>query len=286
MTTGRVPRARVGALFAAALLAAGCQTTTQTTSGGDFIAARPEWAARFTPSGGTGAAAPPGGIDRAVYEAANAEPLLRFPARIGLARIQHGALTTIPAEEGDAWLELIRTRGQGYGEFVPVSPLVAQLTAAGIGRETVRTPVDMIRVGAARQHLDAVLIYEVGGTPRDTTTPLSVLDLTIIGNFIIPSRLLQGRATAAAMLIDVRNGYPYGTALARGEERGMWFNAGSTDRSHLLVRRAQEEAVHKLTGEVATMIERLRSELAQRELARLRAVEQARPAARRARRGA
>jgi hypothetical protein len=34
------------------------------------------------------------------------------------------------------------------------------------------------------------------------------------------------------------------------------------------------------------MIERLRSELAQRELARLRAVEQARPAAPRARRGA
>jgi hypothetical protein len=149
----------------------------------------------------------------------------------------------------------------------------------------VRTPVDMIRVGAARQHLDAVLIYEVGGTPRDTATPLSVFDLTLIGNSIIPSRLLEGRATAAAMLIDVRNGHPYGTALARAEESGMWFNAGSTDRSQLLVRRAQEEAVRKLTGEVATMVERLRSELDQRELARLRAAERGRAETPRARRG-
>ena len=107
MTASRFPHTRHGALFALALLAAGCQTTTQTTSGGNFIAARPEWAARFASSGSAGAAKPPGGIDRAVYEAANAEPLLRFPARIGLARIQGGALTTILAEEGDAWLELL-----------------------------------------------------------------------------------------------------------------------------------------------------------------------------------
>jgi hypothetical protein len=64
----------------------------------------------------------------------------------------------------------------------------------------------------------------------------------------------------------------------------MWFNAGSTDRSQLLVRRAQEEAVRKLTGEVATMVERLRSELDQRELARLRAAERGRAETPRARR--
>lgn len=260
-----------GVLLTAALLAAGCAETVQTTSGADFIAARPEWARRFV--AGEGAApAPPGArsVDRAVYEAARTEPLLRFPARIGLARLHHGRLGTVPPEEGDFWVELIRSRGAEYGTFVPVSPLIAQMTTAGMSRDTVSSAVDMIRIGAARQHLDAVLIYEAGGTSRDASTLLSVLDLTIIGNFVIPSRALEGRATAAAMLVDVRNGYPYGTALAHAEQTGIWTNSGSWNRSQELMQRAQVEAVGKLTIEVGTMFERLRSELAAREARRPR----------------
>lgn len=251
-----------------AMALGGCGQAIQTSSGADFVAARPEWAARFNP-GVTPARSSPD-IDREVFEAARAEPLLRFPARIGLARLQGGRLTAIPPEEGDLWLALIARQGQGYGEFVPVSPLVAQMAAGGANSQGRRSPVDMIRIGAARQHVDAVLVYEVGSTQRDTGTPLSVLDLTIIGNFIIPSRVLQSRATAAAMLVDVRNGYPYGTALTHSEEGGIWVNAGSGDRARELGRRAQADAVLKLTNEVGTMVERLRSELQAREAARPR----------------
>jgi len=87
---------RLIAILFPTLLAGACTLAeTQVTSGGDFIAARPEWAARFEarPAGGSAT----GGVDRAVYDAARAEPLLRFPARIGLARIQHGALTSVPS---------------------------------------------------------------------------------------------------------------------------------------------------------------------------------------------
>jgi len=177
----------------------------------------------------------------------------------------------VPLAEADAWLELVRTRGAAYGEFVPVSPLVAQLTAASVGRDSVRSVVDTIRIGAARQHLGAVLVYEVSGGRRDSATPLSVLDLTIIGNFPVPSRALQGRATAAAMLIDVRNGHPYASASAQAEEDGVWTNSGSTDRSAELMRRAQVEAVRRLTVEVAAAVEKLRTEPERRELERLRA---------------
>ena len=251
---------RLIAILFLALLAGACTLAeTQVTSGGDFIAARPEWAARFEarPAGGSAT----GGVDRAVYDAARAEPLLRFPARIGLARIQHGALTSVPSAEADAWVALIRERGAGYGEFVAVSPLVAQLTAGAVGRDVIRGPVDMVRIGAARQHLDAVLIYEVGSSMRDQATPLSLIDVTIIGAFLIPSRSLEGKATAAAMLVDVRNGYPYGTAMAQAEQTGIWMNAGSTERSIELRRTAEVEAVKKLTLEVATMMERLKGEL-------------------------
>ena len=262
------PRPRTARLAGLGLLAllAGCGNTVQTTSGADFIAARPEWSARFAARPADGpttnlSGRAPSAVDRAVFEAANAEPLLRFPARIGLARLQRGSLTSVPQEEADAWVELVRARGAAYGEFVPVSPLIAQLTAVPAADGTAPAPVDTIRIGAARQHLDAVLIYEVSGTARDQATPLSVADLTIIGAFLVPSRALEGRATAAAMLVDVRNGYPYGTALAHGEQDGMWVNAGSGTRSRELARRAEVEAVQKLTGEVGTMLERLRDRL-------------------------
>lgn len=265
---GRIPTA--AAVGLAGVLSVAACTTVQTTSGGDYVAARPEWAAAQGVSAKPGAAG--GSIERAVFEAANAEPLLRFPARIGLARIHQGRLTTVPPGEADAWLELIRTRGAAYGEFVPVSPLVAQLTAASVaGRDTVRSAVDTIRIGAARQHLDAVLVYEVAGGRRDNATPLSVLDLTIVGNFLVPSRALQGRATAAAMLIDVRNGYPYASTSAQAEEDGVWTNSGSTDRSMELMRRTEVEAVRRLTIEVGNAMERLRADLDRRDPNRLRA---------------
>ena len=278
----RCGRGFAGTGLAGLLLALAACTTVQTSSGGDYVAAHPQWAAAAQ-----GASAKPvagGGIERAVFEAANAEPLLRFPARIGLARLHQGRLTTVPPAEADAWLELVRTRGAGYGEFVPVSPLVAQLTAASVGRDTVRSAVDTIRIGAARQHLDAVLVYEVSGGRRDSATPLSVLDLTVIGNFLIPSRALQGRAAAAAMLIDVRNGYPYLSTSAQAEEDGVWTNSGSTDRSMELMRRAEVEAVRRLTAEVGNALERLRADLGRRDVERLRAAATAPPSAKPARR--
>jgi hypothetical protein len=251
---------RLIVILSLTLLVGACTLAeTQVTSGGDFIAARPEWAARFEARPTSGSAT--GSVDRAVYDAARAEPLLRFPARIGLARIQNGALTSVPGAEADAWVALIRERGAGYGEFVAVSPLVAQLTAGAVARDVIRGPVDMVRIGAARQHLDAVLIYEVGSSKSDQATPLSLIDVTIIGAFLIPSRSLEGKATAAAMFVDVRNGYPYGTAMAQAEQTGIWMNAGSTERSIELRRTAEVEAVKKLTLEVATMMERLKGEL-------------------------
>lgn len=250
------------------LALASCETTTQTSSGRDYLAARPDWmAAQPGPAPATGG---PASVDRAVFEAARAEPDLRFPARFGLARVEAGRLTAIPPEEADAWLALVRDRGAGLGEFAPISPLVTEMTVAAYGASAAKGVVDRIRIGAARQHVDAVLVYEVGGRSRDRATPLSVLDLTLIGLYLVPSRSVGGEAVASALLVDVRNGYPYGTATARAEEGGIWTSSGSTARSRDHMEAAKTEAVRRLTGEVGTMVTRLKTELEARELAQLR----------------
>jgi hypothetical protein len=68
-----------------------------------------------------------------------------------------------------------------------------------------------VRLGAARQHLDYVLIYEVFSETKTTKLASSVANWTIIGGYFVPSREIETSGFANALLLDVRNGYPYGS---------------------------------------------------------------------------
>ncbi len=70
----------LAAVLAAASLLAGCDASTQTTSGRDLTSSPPIPSA---PSAGSNA----GNIDARVRAVAAVEPLQRFPARIGIARV-------------------------------------------------------------------------------------------------------------------------------------------------------------------------------------------------------
>lgn len=242
--------------FLLALLLAACGNDVQTSSGQAYLARAAE--AQATPPA-RGGAAP--SIDRAVLAVANVEPLLRFPARLGLARLERGRMTPVPPDEADAWLALGQRLGPGYGEFVPINPMVAQL-AAGSVDERFRNPIDLLRLGAARQHVDAVLIYEVQQGGRDRETIASMLDLTIVGAFLVPSRVVTGESTAYATLVDVRNGYTYGNAMAQGRNSGLATLGQSRDAVRAAGNAAGAEAVQNLTREVETMMTRLRTQLA------------------------
>lgn len=232
------------------LLMSGCANNTQLSSGAEYLAARPEYSA----ASGTD-------LDKAVARAANVEPLLRFPARIGLARISHGQFVPVPPREADAWIAFAQFHGQ-YGEFVPVSPLVGDLVTAGAGLPKYGSnPIVPIRLAAARQHIDAVLVYAVGGYSKDKASPLSILDLTIIGAYLVPSRSVEGSAIASALLFDVRNGYPYGTVSATSTQTGFVPSVGSGNQSQNLQVDAQVDAVAKLTGEVDKMLATLHDEI-------------------------
>lgn len=252
-------RALVAVLALGALAA--CGSTIQTTSGAAYIG-------NYTPPTQDKAAK----FSTKIREAALVEPTLEFPARIGLARVEGGRLTAIPPKEADAWLKARQKLGAKFGEFVPISPLIAALAAGDVGhpkpkRRYYRQPANLdnliqrIRLGAARQHVDAVLIYEVIGKKRQSGTVLNLVDLTIIGAYLFPSRVIKAQGFASAVLVDVRDGYPYGTAQAVTKDGGLaptvWSNEGAT----LLEQRSKEEAVKLLAGDVETMMERLYVEL-------------------------
>lgn len=195
-------------------------------------------------------------IDESVRQAAAVEPILKFPARIGLARIEHGRMVGIPKEELTLWQTLIEKRAD-LGEFVAINPFVASYTSSALELSEQAHVAHRIRLGAARQHVDAVLIYEIRSGSSNETSILGLADLTIIGGAVLPTRVIDAKARADALLIDVRNGYPYGNTFAEaeiGEGHPSW---GSDARQVEVQAAAKFVSVQKLVPEVDKMIEKL-----------------------------
>lgn len=267
MTIHRLAALALG--FGATVLLAACGHSVQTTSGSKYLSAYNDPEVAIDREVAT---------DAEIAAAADVEPQLRFPARIGLARIGEQGLVAAPPAEAQAWLELAGRLGSGYGEFVPVSPLVAALATpepsklvvtlnqdrARSYRTSLARVVRDIRLGAARQHLDAVLIYETFGTSSEASNPLAVTKLALIG-FFLPTENVEAEGAAQAVLVDVRNGYTYGTASAVSQKPASRItNVSDSDDAHAAARgEAEARAVANLTGEVEIMMRDLRLALAE-----------------------
>ena len=244
-----------------ALFLIGCAYDIQTTSGRNYLAAFPDTVMSDQD------------FEARLRAAANVEPLLRFPARIGLARIGHDncrpTLISPSVEESKAWLELADTLGPGYGEFVPISPLVAAMVApkppACWDSDTTRDIVGTVRLAAARQHIDVVMIYEVDATADSRRNPLSIANWTVIGAFVVPSQNVKAQGVAQAMLVDVRNGYPYGTIQASADDKTMSALIRSWEAERDLTKRVEMAAVKNLALEARDLMHGLKRELAARD---------------------
>lgn len=235
-------------LVIAGLALAGCETTTQYTSGAEYLS-------RYQTST---VSAQNSSTDLAVREIAAIEPDLRFPARIGLARIgKHQTLVSVPYDEAESWRDAAIDLGPAFGEFIPVSPLVAN----SVRKQDQSQPFDVmdhIRRGAARQHLDYVIIYEVADLAKSDGNALRLADLTVLGLFILPSRNVKAEATASAILLDVRNGYPYLTGSTFADKAAISTVLEKGDKKEKLKKAARRVAVEQIAKEFANGLEDLK----------------------------
>lgn len=234
-----------------------CTSTTQLTSGSSYLAQYRHIPASSNNTYDTG-------IEEKIRKVAAVEPTLKFPARIGLARIENGRLTTIPQSEARAWQKTQKKLGKQFGQFVPVNPLIAEMVADSTQsshayRPTVHNVMNKIRLGAARQHLDLVLIYETLNKNNRHSNILAIADLTIIGGFILPSNNIQIEGVANAILIDVIQGYPYGTTNAVLKKEEVHLSTwGSAGREREYSKTVRNKAVLKLTEKVENLLRRLK----------------------------
>ena len=241
--------------LALALTLTACAHSTQMTSGADYLD-------RYAKSDAYRAM---NNIDVDIYEIAAIEPDLRFPARIGLARIGSNgnkyhpkpSLTSIPSDEAEIWADLVAREGHRYGEFVPVSPLIAAMVSPEKA-DAAGDIVAKIRKGAARQHLDYVLVYEVSSRDKRTKNDLGFTDATVLGLFLVPSRKVSVDTIASAVLIDVRNGYPYAAATSFAENRSTTTKSAAKSKRTKMSEKGRVEAIEKLSVDVQNALQDLK----------------------------
>ncbi len=156
-------------------------------------------------------------IDREIREAASVEPILTFPARLGIAKINQGRMVGIRPTELKLWSE-IAARNHRLGEFVAVSPLIAEFAddSGRLNRTALfgdaRELVKKIRIGAARQHVDAVLVYGVDSAAhRDSTLLAFSTSRSLAAQFCqhersrrAPSRARCSSTSGTAMSMEQR----------------------------------------------------------------------------------
>lgn len=243
-------------LCAAVAFLGACEHNIQTTSGADYLKGYGENPA-YTNLSKTNAE---------IYDIASVEPSLKFPARIGIARIgsppdrySNPALTSIPADESEIWTSLIEEEGHRYGDFVPVSPFISAMVGShDKKRSNVGNIIDNIRKGAARQHLDYVLVYEVTHKDSRNKNGLGFTDATVLGLFLIPSRKVEVDTIASAVLLDVRNGYPYMTASSFAEHKSTTTRHHSGTKREKLKDKGRTKAIENLSVDVENGLQELK----------------------------
>lgn len=258
------------------VLLAGCESTTQVTSGEEYLSRHGSMPPSTAEKG-----LKEDGFQEKLRQAASVEPTLTFPARIGIARIgseyewSHSPrLTNIPTDEAAEWAETAEKLGKSYGEFVPINPMIAGMftdTADSVSTTHNRygysseALIKEIRLAAARQHLDAVLIYEVVTKHSRKDNLLTAGNVTILGGFLLPSKTVEAEGYATAMLIDVMQAYPYGTVRSYADDITAYASSwGWGDKyGEEIVAKISYTAVSRLAVETRTMLEKLRKQLAE-----------------------
>lgn len=269
---------KLASLAGLTIALAACQTHLQASSGQAHLS---PYASRVTP-------AQDATFDPALRWPGDRGPSLTFPARIGLARIENGVMSEVSQAEAEAWLEMAKELGPGWGEFVPISPALVALESPGspalqacpqpkhwsgwqCKASVIDDTVRDIRRGARRQQVDAVLIYEAFAQSEQTPNPLALTKLALVGYLVAPSENIAADGHAQAVLVDVRNGYAYGFASAVAKDAAFTLSTSldSANATLSVQDEAKTVAAVELTSKVGLMLRDLRFQLAEMRAAKL-----------------
>ena len=181
----------------------------------------------------------------------DAEPTGRLttPASVVVAQIGEVA----PPE---TLLDSLSSSPELFKLVQPMSGVLNYRHSRTPSNDPVRDHLDQMLHGAASMGADYLVVY--GGTLDQSRTggPLSLLDLTIVGAFVIPSQQITGEATATAIVLDVASGQPVATASSDADRRTYSASVGAEGRKTDQARKLRDEAVEELTDSIIERFEK------------------------------
>ena len=154
--------------------------------------------------------------DMDVLRIEQTRPQLQFPIRLAVVppSMFNESRWDMPGEsegqrkEIQVWGEKLRDAGIVSELILLPEILIADSRSLG----TIRS----VRLAAARVQADAVLILRSTCDVDSYINPLGVLDLTIVGMFLIPGHHKDALTIVEGMVIDNRNQYVYFAGTAEG----------------------------------------------------------------------
>jgi hypothetical protein len=174
-------------------------------------------------------------------------------ATVGIERNPYGVYLDREADELDQRLAKDRVT------FRDVVPLVDFLFS---GRERGTLDLDRIRRVAARAHAEALLIYDQKIRVESSYNPLCLLNLTIVGAYVVPGLSYELTMETRAALVDVRNGVIYAVVRDSRSAREMAPTGTADDCAKETKRRLRQESFDALATSLRDKIDR---NLARRE---------------------
>jgi hypothetical protein len=136
------------------------------------------------------------------------KPQLRFPCRIAVAlRAERGPWrwTAKDRQQMESWADALRKEG--------IASDVVFMSSMFMKGESQHE----LRAAAARYGADAVLLVSGTSADGEWKNPLALLDLTVVGGFVLPATHREAMYRVEAALMDVNNGFLYASAEAEGE---------------------------------------------------------------------
>jgi hypothetical protein len=188
--------------------------------------------------------------DASVEESFAKRAQIRFPARVavfGIERNRFGRWADPEVVQFEAAL------GEDGEHVAEVLPLPGFLTGEGRVRD-----VAALRRTAARAHADAILLYEQDVALEDGANALRILNLTIVGAWVIPSTWYRVDLETTAALVDVRNGVVYATLHDARSVEESCPSARVAEAARETKKRVRGEAFDALVGSLREKLRRMR----------------------------
>lgn len=147
--------------------------------------------------------------DEAILEAQSVKPQLRLPCRIAVylkpSSRSEWRWSAKDRAVLESWAATLKDEGIASDAFL----LPDMIVGKGDLKE--------VRLAAARCGADALLVIQGGAETDSYMNPAAVLNLTVVGGYLVPGSHRDALFLIEGCLFDTSNGYLYAGAQAEGE---------------------------------------------------------------------